>query len=371
MKTVRINWGEYYTDFIDVSEPCIPFLWRYKNSGGTVTDNGYIGVAWDMTKCPNPFLLQLYNSRSSSNTGFDFFIYSGAPNKVAWAIISGTILNLNTYPVTNVDTEVICTTSNEVAAALRNYFDELPSPGQGTVTLDIPANGQSLNFASATLSKSISKFISGNTIINLESFPVSDAAYNIVWQVQNGTLDATLFIEIINSDMTVTYLSPAKTPEKKHLLRQNMTSSTVRAIRTLVEVQARKGNVDAISNWTVYSTTIIDSTDTLYYPSLILAKCITSPMVFEAAFIYHSDISSKRCILKTDGTFIGNGTSITGDYIALELDENDNEVVNIAAFSGTIKVAKNGNAIETISGRAGYTMSDASVAIYAIFAIPA
>lgn len=49
----------------------------------------------------------------------------------------------------------------------RTYFDSLPSHGQGTVTLEIPANGANLTFSSALQGVSNTKFIDKDTEITI------------------------------------------------------------------------------------------------------------------------------------------------------------------------------------------------------------
>lgn len=64
--------------------------------------------------------------------------------------------------------------ANEYA---RTYFDSLPSHGQGTVTLDIPANGANLTFESALLGVSITKMISKDDVVNIEGAPAVPTVY--------------------------------------------------------------------------------------------------------------------------------------------------------------------------------------------------
>lgn len=61
------------------------------------------------------------------------------------------------------------TTLDDMARIAREYFDNYEPTGQGTATITIKKPGQSLNFASRLLSKTVRQYISSNATININT----------------------------------------------------------------------------------------------------------------------------------------------------------------------------------------------------------
>ena len=109
--------------------------------------------------------------------------YRSAPMGIPY---SGTILlDSNNLPTLVDDNNVVNVYDGDApssyndpdfSAFLDAVFDHpaIPPRGQGTVTINIPANGQTLTFTSSELSTSVTQLIDGDAVVDIEEPPSTD-----------------------------------------------------------------------------------------------------------------------------------------------------------------------------------------------------
>ena len=147
--------------FYDCPEPCASIC--FQESSGNWT----IGVVFDTTASPGTIMCKLEDSRGSSYT--TEFVTGTIINSYVFKVSAYSILRSNL--ITPCDIESDYATGSELTALIKDYFDA-PTYGQGTVTLSIKKPGQTLNFASRLLGETLSQYISGDAVVDMNTSPV-------------------------------------------------------------------------------------------------------------------------------------------------------------------------------------------------------
>lgn len=157
-----VNGVEHYFEWQNATEGGIVFDMVEVRSGGGYRHTPML--AYDLNAIQSPSVQSMYFSYWGQQMGtvyrdtyYDVF---GVHSNIAGddtAFGYDVQLNYTTY-------------GSDTAAmlhAIRDYFDSQSSQGQGTVTLDIPANGKTLTFTSQATGEVKSVLVSGNMTVDI------------------------------------------------------------------------------------------------------------------------------------------------------------------------------------------------------------
>lgn len=147
-----------YRKYIEYRDVTVPYITVKIEGGGS---SFQMVVAYNLKKVSAPQCSGCYDERTSTLAAVEY--NSDSTYKV------GYYGNKTSYGSQQSDPEVDLVVSwNNRFQEIRAYFDQIDPPkGQGTVTLEIPANGANLTFESALQSVSNTKFVSGDTEITI------------------------------------------------------------------------------------------------------------------------------------------------------------------------------------------------------------
>lgn len=182
-------------------------LWgsaTYKiGDGNNATKFAFIATAWSGSGSTREYAVQLWCNTTSTSNASNYIqyyrIYEGSITELTRETIGfsqanshgyrqatmgipmiGTILlDSNNLPILRDDNNVVNVYDGDAPSGLEDpaflafvdaVFDHpaIPPKGQGTVTLDIPANGANLTFTSDLLGVSVTKMISKDAVVDME-----------------------------------------------------------------------------------------------------------------------------------------------------------------------------------------------------------
>lgn len=216
---------------------------------------------------------------------------------------------------------LVGTSLSDLYSKARNYFDN--PTGQGAVTLTIKRPGQTLNFASRLLGKTIRQYISSDATIDIRN---ASSDWEILWQFNFGGDNGQI---LINSDFEA--INDLLTNSLTGDLLRSTYESSANNVYAQKNIVAKSGNADGLSAFTNVSADQMFAA--LSYDRLIIAKSGSGiSMPFEVGFHWQVGQSMRMCVVKRDGTFVAHGYSVAGEFITVGFYG-----FTTTAFNGTLK----------------------------------
>lgn len=224
------------------------------------------------------------------------------------------------------------------------YLLNEPAQGQGTVTLSIKKPGQTLNFTSRLLSKTVRQYISEDTTIDIQN---ASSDYEILFYYRFSNSGLAIFQ--IDSDFNGETYNGSEIVSGKTISGNLIESTidqylypTVTAKETITAQYGSANDINSYSNY-INGDTIVSGNTSPNYERFVIAKKSSSTQAPEIVFAWEwGSTSMQSCIVKRDGTILPwSQTQIGtyGDYLACpySADGGYHFVLKTKVFSGTLK----------------------------------